>query len=365
MPSKWPSLESCAGGRGVSEARRSPQPASHRTWVCALPFLSPCRRGKRPNAPGHRPLPSYPSVPPQQRRAPTDTPAPRSHGPPRPPRTHLLSAATVPASSNRQSWRLRASSRALGPGSCFQSSRSPLLRAMGAAGRGEEGAGVPVEAVAEEPSARRAHGAALGGRRQPRGSSSGRLAPAPAASPREAGREGGRAPLPLSGHLSRPPSASAAGAPSAGRRKRSSPRGRTRRCVRLLGEPRLRPAGRERPSPLLPALLFPPAVNFPESTLSLWLRGSGSSSSGTGRRRRRGAAPALAAGEGRSGGRAPEPGRAVGLARQGCSRPAVLLPTPAGGGGRRREPGARAAQQRLRRRSCSLGRRGCCRRCPG
>lgn len=46
--------------------------------------------------------------------------------------SHLLSAATVPASSNRQSRRLRASSRALGPGSCFQSSRSPLLSAMGA-----------------------------------------------------------------------------------------------------------------------------------------------------------------------------------------------------------------------------------------
>lgn len=66
-------------------------------------------------------------------------PLPRTHGCPanaaRCPRPDLLSAAMVPASSSRQSWRPRASSSALGPGSCFHSSRSPLLRAMaGAAG---------------------------------------------------------------------------------------------------------------------------------------------------------------------------------------------------------------------------------------
>ncbi|CAN8204011.1 unnamed protein product [Coccothraustes coccothraustes] len=165
------------------------------------------------------------------------------------------------------------------------------------------------------------HGAALGGRRQPRGSLSGSPSPALAASTGEAGQEGGRAPL--AGHLSRPPSASAAGAPGAGRRKRSGPRGRTRRCGRLLGEPRLRPAGRERPSPLLSAPLSPPTVNFPELTLSLWLRVSGSSSSsGTGRSRRRGAAPALPAGEGRSGGRAVGPGPA----RLGSALPSPAVP---------------------------------------
>lgn len=62
------------------------------------------------------------------------------------------------------------------------------------------------------------------------------------------------------------------------------------------------PPPRERPSPLLPALLFPPAVNFPESTLSLWLGSSGSSSSGTGRSRRRALPPPCPARrEGRSG----------------------------------------------------------------
>ncbi|XP_037989145.1 uncharacterized protein LOC119699554 isoform X2 [Motacilla alba alba] len=152
---------------------------------------------------------------------------------------------------------------------------------MGAAGRGEEGAGVPLGRAAKEP-----HGPALGGRRLPRGSLSGRPSPVPAAFPGEAGQEGGRAPLPLAGHLSRPPSASAAGAASAARRKRSGPRGRTRRCRRLLGEPRLRPAGRERPSPLLSAFLFPPtgshlnslmspcrvsAVFFPEFTENEWI----------------------------------------------------------------------------------------------
>ncbi|XP_037989144.1 translation initiation factor IF-2-like isoform X1 [Motacilla alba alba] len=231
---------------------------------------------------------------------------------------------------------------------------------MGAAGRGEEGAGVPLGRAAKEP-----HGPALGGRRLPRGSLSGRPSPVPAAFPGEAGQEGGRAPLPLAGHLSRPPSASAAGAASAARRKRSGPRGRTRRCRRLLGEPRLRPAGRERPSPLLSAFLFPPTVNFPELTLSLWLRGSGSSSSGTGRSRRRGAAPALPAGEGRSGGRAAEPGGALwtparpGSSQRRCSRHG--LPRPGGAAphprGWRRSPWSR--RERLEAPELFPRRRGC------
>lgn len=197
---KRPSLEDRAGGRGVSEVRRSPQPASHCTWICVPPsslhakgevpqcsWASPAAaaapqrpfagRGARPRtrqlraATGTHGHPRAPTGTHGHPRAPTGT-----HGHPRTPtgpHTHLLSAATVPASSNRQSWRLRASSRALGPGSCFQSSRSPLLRAMGAAGRGEEGTGVPLEGLAKEPPSRRAHGAALGAAGSPSGAAPG------------------------------------------------------------------------------------------------------------------------------------------------------------------------------------------------
>lgn len=54
----------------------------------------------------------------------------------------------VPASSSKQSWRPRASSRALGPGSCFHSSRSPLLRAMAAAAHSTGRSESPTELAA-------------------------------------------------------------------------------------------------------------------------------------------------------------------------------------------------------------------------
>lgn len=164
-----------------------------------------------------------PGAYPQTRHLPRPQPPPqvprgKPPGPARPAAGHLLSAATVPASSNRQSWRVRASSRALGAGSCFQSSRSPLLRAMGAAGRSEERAGAageggmrPPARVANEPPPPQAHGARRSGGRQqpraPRGSSSERRVPDPGSPLLPGGEDAqgggrGRRPCPLSGSRS-------------------------------------------------------------------------------------------------------------------------------------------------------------------
>lgn len=278
----------------------------------------------------------------RQLRAPRTPPGPHGR-----PRTHLLSAATVPASSNRQSWRLRASSRALGPGSCFQSSRSPLLRAMGAAGRGDEGAGVPVQ---KQLPSRRAHGAEL---LRPPG-------PGPGPGPGRFSQGGGPGGRPCPAAALRSPRQASECLRGGGAQRRAKEAERPPRA-----DPPLRPPPRGAPAaaggegatfpfafrPSLPSRGKLSRVNFVPP-----LRGSGSSSSGTGRSRRRGAAPALPAGEGRSGGRArtrpccgPRPGPAV-------PGSAVPLPTPEGGEGRRRAAGtAGDPAAELRRRSCSRG----------
>lgn len=206
-----PSLHAIGGTApnlpGIGRCHRSPVPPLR-------DHTSPADTAAAPGAyapPRHLPTPP---PPPHARRGKPPGPARRGPG-------HLLSAATVPASSNRQSWRLRASSRALGPGSCFQSSRSPLLRAMAAAGLREggaesagEGGTRPPARVAKEPPSPQAHGARRSeGSQQPgrratrrellraRGPRSWQPAsPRPVGrTPGGAGREDGRGPFPGAG----------------------------------------------------------------------------------------------------------------------------------------------------------------------